>query len=174
MTPAQHTPRASTAVAFPPHTPHASRTPDGQQAPSAVMAAEAAVALALQHVASGFSTPRQQPPSLSSGPEQEGGELQVMPDHELEQLHSPLAVMQLPCPEHICPRHASHCFMLHMVVTAGRAVVQWLPGAMPLSDVVHRTWRVCEPPPQVTEHAPNVPTDQPYITHGRLLHLRSV
>jgi len=129
------------------------------------MAAEAAVALALQHVASGFSTPRQQPPSLSSGPEQEGGELQVMPDHELEQLHSPLAVMQLPWPEHFCPRHASHCFMLHMVVFAGRAVVQWLPGAMPLSDVVHHTWRVCEPPPQVTEHAPNVPTDQPYITH---------
>ena len=43
--------------------------------------------------------------------------------------------------------------------------VQWLPGAMPLSDVVHHTWRACEPPPQVTEHAPNVPTDQPYITH---------
>ena len=124
MTPAQHLPRASTAVAFPPHTPHASSTPDGQQPPSAVMAAEAAVALALQHVASGFSTPRQQPPSLSSGPEQEGGELQVMPVHELEQLHSPLAAMQLPWPEHICPRHALHCFMLHMVVAAGCALVQ--------------------------------------------------
>jgi len=159
----------------PPHTPHTSVAPAAQQLPSAAMLALLPAAEA-QHEPSGSSAPRQHAFVLSSTPAHEGGESHTKPPKPPLHVHAPAA--QEPWPEHVWPAHGSHKAMLHAVVVAGLPVApnmrQVSAVALLLSEAAHATVRVSVPPPHVLVHVLHAPMLQPYVTHARLLHARSV
>lgn len=181
----------STLRAGPLHTPHASRTPDSQQAP----AASSAAAAEPQQTLDTESANVQQAPAASSAPAHAGAVSHDAPLYPSTHWHAPVA-SQTPCAPQSTPahtantatppppppplgpmrrllRHSAPAAAEHVVALGGGTPPQYALDAAgtPVATDTHVTGRLDSPSVHgpAASHADQSPTTHPYATQGAVL-----